>query len=89
MLSNDIFAGQAENFKKIANHLYCLSALPQRKQFKTQVKQKMENHISDTLFFTWLALQSNFVATKKIIADISLHDLISPANYHRKWSEFP
>lgn len=51
MLSNDIFAEQAKNLKKIANHLYCLSALPQRKQFKTQVKQKMENHISDTLFF--------------------------------------
>lgn len=50
MLSNDISPDKPK-FEKIANHLYCLSALPQRKQFKTQVKQKMENHISDTLFF--------------------------------------
>lgn len=46
-----IFRRTSRKFEKIANHLYCLSALPQRKQFKTQVKQKMENHISDTLFF--------------------------------------
>ena len=65
MLSNDIFAGQAENFKKIANHLYCLSALPQRKQFKTQVKQKMENHISVHFFFYLIGPTKQFRSHKK------------------------
>lgn len=65
MLSNDIFAEQAENLKKIANHLYCLSALPQRKQFKTQVKQKWKITFLIHFFFYLIGPTKQFRSHKK------------------------
>ena len=51
MLSNDIFAGQAENLKKLLIICIVYQLFHKGNNLKHKLNKKMENHISDTLFF--------------------------------------